>query len=357
MMITYTLSLPALPLVLLFSAPPLSLASWVAPAPRKVWPSAASRTPILCGHDMHASLLDDMTLFLQREQQRIIHQLEQLEQSFITEETAAATFTTDPWGNRTATGGLTRVLQGGTVIEKGACSVTVIRNAKLSKERAASLLDAIEGELYSAVALSMVLHSKHPMVPTFRSDVRLFVLRDKAWFGGGADLTPYYVNDDDIRSFHTLYKELCDEAGNVVSYESMKQACDDYFYLPARAEHRGTGGIFFDKLPVSNRSIDFAKRLVQTWMPSWIPIVQKRNTMDFSEQEKQWQLLRRGRYLEFNLLYDRGVQFGLANQNPRVEGVMVSAPPVIAFDYNHKIEPGSREEKLVNILRKPRTWV
>ena len=137
----------------------------------------------------------------------------------------------------------------------------------------------------------------------------------------------------------------------------MKRACDDYFYLPARQEHRGTGGIFFDDVPLSADSLAFTKGVVNTWMPSWIPIAERHKTETFSDREKKWQLLRRGRYLEFNLLYDRGVKFGLANANPRVEGVMVSAPPLIAYDYNHRVQPGSREADLVDILQTPRSWL
>jgi coproporphyrinogen III oxidase len=136
----------------------------------------------------------------------------------------------------------------------------------------------------------------------------------------------------------------------------MKKACDDYFYLPARGEHRGTGGIFFDDLAMTSRTLAFTKGVVSTWMPSWVPIVESNKHCDYSDQEKQWQLLRRGRYLEFNLLYDRGVKFGLSSANPRVEGVMVSAPPVIAFEYNHRIKPGSREAELMDVPKNPVDW-
>lgn len=183
-----------------------------------------------------------------------------------------------------------------------------------------------------------------------------------AWFGGGSDLTPYYLIDDDIVSFHTHLKSMCDAhfpPNNQynLSYEKMKQNCDDYFYLPARSEHRGTGGIFFDDLPATPSTFDFVKGVAEGWMPSWLPIVERNKDKEYSEQQKQWQCLRRGRYLEFNLLYDRGVKFGLANANPRVEGVMVSAPPMIAFEYNHHIEEGTDEERLVKVLKKPRDWV
>jgi coproporphyrinogen III oxidase len=142
-----------------------------------------------------------------------------------------------------------------------------------------------------------------------------------------------------------------------MSYEQMKQSCDEYFYLPARSEHRGTGGIFFDDLPATQSTLAFVRDVAQGWMPSWFPIIEKNAEREYSEEEKHWQCLRRGRYLEFNLLYDRGVKFGLANANPRVEGVMVSAPPKIAFDYNHVPKKGSEEERLLAVLRSPMIWV
>jgi coproporphyrinogen III oxidase len=181
-----------------------------------------------------------------------------------------------------------------------------------------------------------------------------------AWFGGGADLTPYYLFEEDITKFHQMYRNVCNQyqlATPGFSYETMKEACDHYFYLPARSEHRGTGGIFFDDLEATPYSKQFVEAVADTWLPSWLPIVHKRRNIKYSDKMRQWQLLRRGRYLEFNLLYDRGVKFGLASANPRVEGIMVSAPPLIAFEYNHVVEEGSEEAKLMEVLKTPRDWV
>jgi len=302
-------------------------------------------------------------------------------------------FSKDGWGafenngksDNTKSGGITRVIQGGNVVEKGACSLTIIRNGVLTADRAATIRgrqDSIdggddddglviqEGDVYSAAALSVVLHTKNPFVPTFRSDVRIFLVKSAekdgksvAWFGGGSDLTPYYLIDQDVIDFHTHLKKMCDDAFPTddnqfnLSYRQMKQSCDEYFYLPARSEHRGTGGIFFDDLPATQSTCAFVKNVAKGWMPSWLPIVEKNGKREYNEEEKHWQCLRRGRYLEFNLLYDRGVKFGLANANPRVEGVMVSAPPKIAFDYNHVPEVGSEEERLLEILKSPKDWV
>lgn len=157
-----------------------------------------------------------------------------------------------------------------------------------------------------------------------------------------------------------MYKDLCDQHfGNDPewSYEAMKKECDKYFYLPARSEHRGTGGIFWDDMPVHNDTMAFTKAVVNTWMPSWLPIVERRHRRPYTDEQKHWQLLRRGRYLEFNLLYDRGVRFGLSQANPRVEGVMVSAPPMVAYEYKHQVEPGSPEEELMKVLKEPIDWV
>ena len=302
-------------------------------------------------------------------------------------------FSMDGWGafmdgktsdDATNSGGITRVIQGGNVVEKGACSLTIIRNGVLTADRAATIrgrqetsdeidddkLVVQEGDTYSAAALSVVLHTKNPFVPTFRSDVRIFLVKSStnqssvAWFGGGSDLTPYYLIDQDITDFHTHLKKMCDDHFFLpdnnqynLSYSQMKQSCDEYFYLPARTEHRGTGGIFFDDLPATISTYNFVRDVARGWMPSWLPIVDKNKNMEYSDEEKHWQCLRRGRYLEFNLLYDRGVKFGLANANPRVEGVMVSAPPMIAFDYNYIPKVGSEEERLVKILKNPKDWV
>mmetsp|Transcript_20998 Transcript_20998/g.25835 ORF Transcript_20998/g.25835 Transcript_20998/m.25835 type:complete len:372 (+) Transcript_20998:103-1218(+) len=322
------------------------------------------------------NLFEKFASFLERKQSEIIAEIESMDGS-------EQKFCKDPWGIfsddssdvSTKSGGITRVFKNGNVIEKGACSLTLLKAGKLTKDRAASIRgrqeseDAQsikEGDEYSAAALSMVLHTRSPFVPTFRSDVRIFMVQSSnggetlAWFGGGADLTPYYLFDEDISFFHKKMRNLCEnhsDDNDIINYKIMKQACDEYFYLPARSEHRGTGGIFFDDMSASSQSLSFVQEVVDSWMPSWFPIIEKRRKLECSEQQRQWQLLRRGRYLEFNLLYDRGVKFGLANANPRVEGVMVSAPPLIAWEYNHVIEEGSEEARLMEILKNPVDWV
>jgi len=340
--------------------------------------SNSSSSPLATAQqDDPVIIFQEFTEFLQKKQTEIISTLEAMDGS-------GAEFTRDTWGKfsteedddksatRNNSGGITRVIQGGDIIEKGACSFTLIQQGVLTAERAAAIrgrqkdgFPVNAGDTYSAAALSIVLHSRSPLVPTFRSDVRIFLVQHSAdtsmaWFGGGADLTPYYLVEDDIREFHAMYKGLCDNSLSSLdefSYQTMKKACDDYFYLPARSEHRGTGGIFFDDMEATAESLEFVEGVSNTWMPSWLPIIERHREEEYSDQQRQWQLLRRGRYLEFNLLYDRGVKFGLANANPRVEGVMVSAPPLIAWEYNHAIEEGSPEAQIMTVLKEPREWV
>jgi len=292
---------------------------------------------------------------IERVQTSIISQIESLE----TEK-----FTDDPWSHSSNSYGRTRVITDGALIEKGAVSVSVIPLSNLSNSRASTIsergVEVLPGTEYAAAALSLVLHTRSPIIPTFRSDVRIFSLITdgvvtRSWLGGGCDLTPYYIFDEDVEEFHGMLKGLCDRNGR--DYEEYKKGCDDYFYLPARKEHRGVGGIFFDDLEFNSSTFNFVEELAEMWMPSWLDtIVERRKGQEWTEEQRDWQLIRRGRYLEFNLLYDRGVKFGLATENPRVEGILVSAPPLVKWAYNHKVAAGSEEERLQKILETPRAW-
>jgi len=269
--------------------------------------------------------------------------------------------------------GITRVLEGGNLLEKAAANVSIVRG-NLTPTRAQAMssrgrdVDPEGGQAYSAAALSLVFHSSSPMVPTFRADVRYFqVDGGDGWYGGGADLTPYYLDDNDARDFHNFWKAKCDEFGGHL-YPAYKKWCDDYFYIDMRREHRGVGGIFFDDLmlPTAAARLEddllvscedprgFTQAVAENLMASYLPIAEKRRGLEYSAEQRHWQLLRRGRYLEFNLLYDRGVKFGL--DGGRVESIMVSAPPLMAFDYNVVPQEGSREEYLIDVLRAPREW-
>ena len=265
--------------------------------------------------------------------------------------------------------GITAVLEGGKIWEKAAVSTT-ITSGTLSADRAKhisarGIAQVKEGTKYYAAALSLVLHSRSPMVPTFRSDVRYFQVGDdgeSGWFGGGADITPYYLFDDDATEFHSYYQNIC-KTRSPYLYNHLKKWCDDYFYLPSRDEHRGVGGIFFDDLVTVHminsshfnysttntlnsinispldEAMDFAMDVCNGFMPSYLPIVKKRKDLLYSESQRHFQLLRRGRYVEFNLLYDRGVKFGLV-PGGRVEAVLVSCPPLVAWDYEYVPTPG-----------------
>lgn len=312
-------------------------------------------------------------------------------------------FVKDRWqrneGDENAGYGLTCVLEGGRVLEKAAANVSIVRG-ELTEARAKAMSvrqcrQLSPGTPYFAAALSLVFHAAHPLIPTFRADVRYFeVDGHKGWFGGGADLTPAYLYESDISEFHRFYQTTC-QAYHPDLYPTLKPLCDKYFYLPARKEHRGVGGIFFDDLesippphmalpgasaaaaagsspsrsPPSAaaataaiessgfaRAYRFTSDVANGFMPSFWPIVDRRRGESFRADEREWQLLRRGRYLEFNLLYDRGVRFGM-DGNGRVESIMVSAPPLIAWHYNVQPEEGSPEAALEAVLRQPREWV
>lgn len=396
---SFLLRLVAVPMITVAFAPaltssPLVVAFSCRAATSSSMSEATIPTTSLSSTSSPETIFEEFVQFILEHQSSMIHEIEQIDGS-------GASFSLDGWGafkngddngdiiQQKMSGGITRVLQGGNVVEKGACSLTIIRDGVLSVERAKTISGRNNhdrgvneadnnhepivqaGDMYSAAALSVVLHTRNPFVPTFRSDVRIFLVKSSndsslgssvAWFGGGSDLTPYYLIDNDIVEFHTHLKELCDRHNSIannynLSYHKLKRSCDEYFYLPARAEHRGTGGIFFDDVSSSPSTLEFVMDVARGWMPSWLPIVTRNRDRKYTPEEKHWQCLRRGRYLEFNLLYDRGVRFGLVNENPRVEGVMVSAPPIIAYDYNHVPTSGSEEERLIKILKKPIDWV
>ena len=285
-----------------------------------------------------SSPLDGFADYVLCAQTRLCAQFEELDD---------AAFADDPWTREDGSGrGSTRVLTGSTW-EKAACNVSVLSGV-LSPQRAVTMsqrgrpgVDPKGGQAYSAVALSLVFHALSPMLPTFRADIRAFAVEGcDPFYGGGADLTPAYVFDDDAKDWHAFWAGICDEhqpahAPPHALYRAYKEACDEYFYLPARKEHRGIGGLFFDDVPPTAAAaaltpVDgeaFARAVCENWVPAYAPIVARRRGMAYGERERQWQLQRRGRYLEFNLLYDRGVRFGL--DTGRIESIMVSAPPLV----------------------------
>mmetsp|Transcript_12362 Transcript_12362/g.37705 ORF Transcript_12362/g.37705 Transcript_12362/m.37705 type:complete len:364 (+) Transcript_12362:194-1285(+) len=279
-------------------------------------------------------------------------------------------FQEDEWQRTQGSGGgRTRVLEDGDLFEKAAANVSVVRG-RLNAERASAMRErgnrSVEADTeYFAAALSIVFHSLSPMVPTLRGDVRVFqtTARDEngqkksiAWAGGGADLTPSYLYEKDAVEFHRYWKQVCDRH-SVADYANFKAWCDRYFYIPMRKEHRGIGGIFFDDLDFSEPAQveGFLSDVATGWMQSFRPIAERRRKEPYGKQEREWQLIRRGRYAEFNLVYDRGVRFGLLGGG-RTESIMVSAPPLIRWKYNYTPAQGSREEELLKVLRQPRDW-
>ncbi|KAI8468310.1 MAG: coproporphyrinogen III oxidase [Monoraphidium minutum] len=273
-------------------------------------------------------------------------------------------FLRDRWsrGSDNAGYGITCVLEGGDLLEKAAANISII-HGQLSAQRAQAMssrgradIDPKGGQTYSAAAMSLVFHSAHPLVPTLRADVRLFQVAGSAWFGGGCDLTPSYLFEEDAAEFHGHWRGVCGKYGPRV-YPEFKEWCDRYFYIPCRKEHRGIGGLFFDDIASGEAGYDaeaFVREVGDNIIPSWRAIAARRRVMPFTDEQRQWQLVRRGRYLEFNLLYDRGVKFGL--DGGRVESIMVSAPPLIAWRYDVTPAGGSPEAALVEVLQRPREW-
>ncbi|MEK7249719.1 MAG: oxygen-dependent coproporphyrinogen oxidase [Bacteroidota bacterium] len=257
-------------------------------------------------------------------------------------------------------GGLSRVLEGGKVFEKaGVLSSTVFGGLP----EALALKMNVAPTTYYVSGISLIIHPLNPMVPTVHANLRYFEqvaphggqAHGDCWFGGGTDLTPYYPYDEDIRLFHSTLKSACDKH-NPEYYPRFKKWCDEYFYVKHREETRGVGGLFFDYL---RGDVEHYFQLVQSvgdvFLDAYLPIVKKRMNEPWGERERQWQALRRGRYVEFNLVYDRGTTFGIETKG-RIESVLVSLPPKVEWHYNVHPEPNSREAKLVDLLKSPRDW-
>jgi len=257
-------------------------------------------------------------------------------------------------------GGLTRILSGGKVFEKAGVNFSAVHGF-MPKEFATKLgVTQTDDVPFFATGVSLVIHPYSPMVPTTHANWRYLELGDKAWFGGGSDLTPYYLFEEDAEHFHTTLKITCDKY-NPSYYPKFKKGCDEYFYLPHRKETRGVGGIFYDYLGRDEKvdldeTLAFSKDLGFGFVEQYIPIVERRKGLPFTEKEKNFQLMRRGRYVEFNLLYDRGTHFGLQTGG-RVESILMSLPAVVHWEYCPVITKGSPEAKLMEVLTHPREWV
>ena len=284
-------------------------------------------------------------------------------------EDGKAKFAEDLWERAEGGGGKTRVISGGNVFEKGGVNTSVVYGAVTDAMRSQlNLGNELESRpmKWFACGLSLVLHPENPMVPTVHCNYRMFELYGSdgvadRWFGGGTDLTPYYLFEEDAIHFHQTYKNVCDEF-DPSFYSRFKKDCDDYFVNHHRnKERRGIGGIFYDhQRPDENKSLefwmDFGKACGNAFIPAYLPIVQKRKNLAYSEKHKHWQEIRRGRYVEFNLVHDRGTLFGLKT-NGRTESILMSLPPTVRFEYDYKPEPGSEEDKLLQACLYPKNWV
>ncbi|HEV8287056.1 MAG TPA: oxygen-dependent coproporphyrinogen oxidase [Chitinophagaceae bacterium] len=277
-----------------------------------------------------------------------------------------ALFSEDAWQRAEGKGGggLTRVIANGNVFEKGGVNTSVVYGHVTEKMRNHLGIDSAK---WFAAGLSLVIHPLNPFVPTVHCNYRMFELYNEEdmltdrWFGGGTDLTPYYLFEEDARHFHKTYKEVCDEF-DPSFYPIFKKWCDDYFVNKHRNnERRGIGGIFYDhQRPDENHDLNswmnFGEACGNAFIPSYLPIVEKRKNIPYTDKHKHWQEIRRGRYVEFNLVHDRGTLFGLKT-NGRIESILMSLPPTVRFEYNYQPEPNTEEERLTQILLNPKEWV
>jgi coproporphyrinogen III oxidase len=275
-----------------------------------------------------------------------------------------AFFVEDKWQRAEGGGGKTRVISNGNVFEKGGVNTSVVYGDVTDMMRQQLKID---GAKWFACGLSLVIHPKNPFVPTTHANWRYFELYDSedniidTWFGGGADLTPYYLYEEDAVHFHQTLKNANDPFG-IALYPKYKTWCDTYFANHHRHdEMRGIGGIFYDHLRATKdfdieKLMNFQQSNGNCFLEAYIPIVEKRKDSVYNEQHKYWQEIRRGRYVEFNLLHDRGTIFGLKT-NGRTESILMSLPPTVRFDYNYQPTPGSEEEKLLNVCLYPRDWL
>ncbi|KAI9815747.1 MAG: Coproporphyrinogen-III oxidase [Pycnora praestabilis] len=329
-------------------------------------PTIAERDT-LSKHESGITTLSPMRLrmeaFIQEQQKEIVRELEKLD---------GTRFRKDEWSRPNGGGGISCVLQDGTVFEKAGVNTSIVygtlpRPAIAQMRVNHKALDpSVESLEFFAAGLSMVLHPHNPMAPTVHLNYRYFETANEDgtpaawWFGGGTDLTPSYLFDEDAIHFHRTIKEACDKHDKAY-YPRFKKWCDEYFSVKHRNETRGVGGIFFDDLDEEEKDqenlFSFIQDCLKAFLPSYMPLIQKRKDMPFTAKEKEWQQLRRGRYVEFNLVHDRGTSFGLSTPGARVESILMSLPLSAKWMYMHEPEKGSREERLVGVLKKPVDWL
>jgi len=298
---------------------------------------------------------DKFYAYIQELQDRITSKLEAVD--------GKAKFHQDFWERPEGGGGRTRVIEKGAVFEKGGVNISKVFGP---------LPQSMQGYFgvgqadFFACGLSLVLHPISPMVPTVHANWRYFEMYDKKgnvldrWFGGGQDLTPYYLFEADARHFHNICKRACD-AHHPDFYADYKKRCDEYFWNAHRQEARGLGGLFFDHCRADEgmsmeQWYDFVTEVGDSFLEAYLPIVHKRKDLPYSQGHRDWQEIRRGRYVEFNLVHDKGTLFGLRT-NGRIESILMSLPPKVQWRYDHHPEKGSAEEALLQVLAAPKEWV
>ncbi len=272
-------------------------------------------------------------------------------------------FREDLWERPEGGGGRSRIIENGNVFEKGGVNISAVHGALPQSMQA---YFGVQEADFFACGLSLVLHPKNPMVPTVHANWRYFEMYDKKgqlvdqWFGGGQDLTPYYLFEEDAMHFHSICKRACD-LHDTDFYALYKKKCDDYFWNAHRNEARGIGGLFFDYCKASeNRSMqdwyNFVTEVGDSFLEAYIPIVIKRKNLEYTDKQRDWQEIRRGRYVEFNLVHDKGTLFGLKT-NGRIESILMSLPPHVQWVYDHTPETDSEEERLLTVLQHPKEWM
>ena len=299
-------------------------------------------------------MIEQVQNYLLNLQESICNEVESLD--------GLAFFHKDSWTKQDNRGnGITRVVSNGKVFEKGGVNFSVVRGNSLPVS-ATALRPELKGSKYTAMGVSLVLHPLNPYVPTSHANVRFFVAEKSGqkpvwWFGGGFDLTPFYGFDEDVVYWHKTARKACKPFGNDF-YRKYKNWCDEYFYLQHRDEPRGVGGIFFDDFNDGefDECFAFMKSVGDHYTEAYLPIVEKRKDTQYGERERNFQLHRRGRYVEFNLIYDRGTVFGLQSGG-RTESILMSLPPEVKWSYDYKIEKGSKEEKLYTDYLQIKEWI
>jgi coproporphyrinogen III oxidase len=287
-----------------------------------------------------------------------VHQYQQRLCSLLEQEDGVAKFTTDEWTRAEGGGGITRVIENGKVIEKAGVNTSVVFGPVAGA--LAQQLQSGTATHFFACGVSVVIHPLSPMIPTAHANFRYFEMYDERgsvvdrWFGGGCDLTPCYLFEGDVRHFHNMFRRSCDRFDTEL-YPGFKKQCDDYFFNKHRNENRGVGGIFYDyvrpdKVRDSDYWLEFSKSNADAFVDAYFPIVERRRGEKYSERHVRWQEIRRGRYVEFNLIHDRGTLFGLRSGG-RTESILMSLPPRARFDYNDSPPVGSEEERLVSVLK------